>query len=59
MGMEGGLYLGGVWRGDECDQNTMSKNLRELIKISILVEAESRECSQGRKAQEDKMKNAP
>ena len=59
MGTEGGLYLKGVWRGGECDQNTMSENLKELIKISISVEAESREYSQGCKAQEDKMKDAP
>lgn len=41
MGREGGLYLGGVWRGGECEQNTMSENLKELIKISILVKAEN------------------
>lgn len=59
MGTERELYLGGVWRGGQCDQNTMSEDLKELIKISTLVEAESRECSQSHKAQEDKMKDAP
>lgn len=60
MGMEGELYLGGVWRGGEYDQNTMSENLKELIKKNLLlVKAESRECRQVHMAQEDKkIKNA-